>query len=198
MREQHKCTIWAKICPEHRVRSKPYNVYVIVDEKAKTIVEAMCTDCPASEGGCKHAVAYLMWLNRRSEQPECTSVECYWKKPRLARVDENIDKIRARDMGCVKKPLKLPDNKRFLEKVTSEMIKLNLRQELRSVLSRQLLPDSEVRQLGLHQLLIRYCHSVEEFDAENFLSFAVKFINTEQCQLVNEATLGQSCGKLWY
>ena len=58
MREQHKCTIWAKICPEHRVQSKPYNVYVIVYEKAKTIVEAMCTDCAASEGGCKHAVAY--------------------------------------------------------------------------------------------------------------------------------------------
>ncbi|KAL4718156.1 hypothetical protein ACJJTC_003371 [Scirpophaga incertulas] len=29
--------------------------------------------CPASLGGCKHAVAFLMWVHRRSEEPSCTS-----------------------------------------------------------------------------------------------------------------------------
>ncbi|KAJ0173001.1 hypothetical protein K1T71_011177 [Dendrolimus kikuchii] len=30
-------------------------------------------DCAASQGGCKHAVALLMWFHRRSEEPSCTS-----------------------------------------------------------------------------------------------------------------------------
>ncbi|KAJ8720544.1 hypothetical protein PYW08_006009 [Mythimna loreyi] len=39
-----------------------------------------CEDCAASEGGCKHAAALLLWLHRRSEEPPVTSVTCYWKK----------------------------------------------------------------------------------------------------------------------
>lgn len=50
------------------------------------ILSVQCQDCVASQGGCKHAIAFLMWVHRRSEEPSCTSVECYWKKFRLSRV----------------------------------------------------------------------------------------------------------------
>ncbi|GBP91591.1 hypothetical protein EVAR_54560_1 [Eumeta japonica] len=79
-RESNICTVKCRVCPEHKVRSKPYTVTIIVDEKNSVIISSQCHDCAASAGGCKHAVAFLMWLHRRSEEPSCTQVQCYWKK----------------------------------------------------------------------------------------------------------------------
>lgn len=31
-------------------------------------------------GGCKHQMAFIMWLHRRSEEPSPTEVSSYWKK----------------------------------------------------------------------------------------------------------------------
>lgn len=68
------------------MRLRPYEVTLIVNEKEETVTSVKCHDCPSSEGGCKHSVAFLMWLHRRTEAPSCTSVECYWKKSNLAKV----------------------------------------------------------------------------------------------------------------
>lgn len=35
-------------------------------------------------GGCKHRVAFIMWLHRRSEEPSPTEVTSYWKKSVLS------------------------------------------------------------------------------------------------------------------
>lgn len=59
---------------------------VTVDEVKQEIEDAHCLSCAASQGGCKHVAALLKWLNRRTEEPACTSVEAYWVKPKLARV----------------------------------------------------------------------------------------------------------------
>ncbi|KAL0830148.1 hypothetical protein ABMA28_003605 [Loxostege sticticalis] len=48
--------------PEHKVRSKQYTVSVIVNEEEEKIISALCEDCPAAAGGCKHAIAFLFWL----------------------------------------------------------------------------------------------------------------------------------------
>ncbi|GBP81669.1 hypothetical protein EVAR_63156_1 [Eumeta japonica] len=55
---------------------------VSAPEEAVKSIE--CHDCVASQGGCKHAIAFLMWIHRRSEEPSCTSVECYWMKSKLS------------------------------------------------------------------------------------------------------------------
>ncbi|KAK4875831.1 hypothetical protein RN001_012253 [Aquatica leii] len=78
------CTVKCRITPEHRVRSKPYHCSLECDEKEREIMSVLCEDCAASKGGCKHAVAFLMWLHRRSEEPSTTSIKCYWKKSKLA------------------------------------------------------------------------------------------------------------------
>ncbi|GBP39351.1 Septin-1 [Eumeta japonica] len=85
-RESNICTVKCRVCPEHKVRSKPYTVTIIVDEKNSVIISSQCHDCAASAGGCKHAVAFLMWLHRRSEEPSCTQVQCYWKKSELSKI----------------------------------------------------------------------------------------------------------------
>lgn len=40
---------------------------------------------------CKHAVAFLFWLHRRSEEPSVTSQVCYWKKSVLSDVGKNLN-----------------------------------------------------------------------------------------------------------
>lgn len=49
-RESSKCTVKARICPEHRVRSKSYSVTLIVDEEEEKVFSVECHDCAASLG----------------------------------------------------------------------------------------------------------------------------------------------------
>uniref|UniRef100_A0A2H1V6G5 SFRICE_032268 n=1 Tax=Spodoptera frugiperda TaxID=7108 RepID=A0A2H1V6G5_SPOFR len=65
-RESGLCTMKCKICPEHKVRSSSY-VTMVIDEYKCEIVSCQCLDCATSAGGCKHAVAFLMWTHRRTE-----------------------------------------------------------------------------------------------------------------------------------
>lgn len=98
-RERDIYIVKAEICPEQRVRNKNYHETVTLNESEETIISAICKDCVASlgmflylyiylnilkinyiiclEGGCKHAVALLAWIYRKSEEPSPTSIECY-------------------------------------------------------------------------------------------------------------------------
>jgi len=49
-RQQNICIVRAKICPEHKVRSKSYTVTMTIDEEKSEIKEAQCFDCAASSG----------------------------------------------------------------------------------------------------------------------------------------------------
>lgn len=55
-----------KLCPEHKVHGKLYGSTLVID-KDDVIISVQCQDCVASQGGCKHAIALLMWVHRRSE-----------------------------------------------------------------------------------------------------------------------------------
>ena len=199
LRENNKCKVFARICPEHRVRTTPYEVFITVDEKKEKIVESRCLSCAACEGGCKHAVAFLMWVHRRSEEPARTSTVCYWKKAQLAKVDENMATVRAKDMGTrPKNSIVLPDNSDFLNSVKCEFLKRNKKEIIECTLSRQILPVSELRQLSIHQLLIKYCIETREMDAHGFISFASNCITSSQCAKMTEATIAQSLEKFWF
>ncbi|XP_037298685.1 uncharacterized protein LOC119190579 [Manduca sexta] len=84
-RDATLCTVKCKICPEHKIRCPSYSVSLVVEVKEGIVISVQCHNCPASQGGCKHAVAFLMWAHRRSEEPPCTSIECYWKKSKFAK-----------------------------------------------------------------------------------------------------------------
>lgn len=89
-REGPLCTVQCRICPEHRVRAKNYLVCLTLNEVEEDIVNVECKDCAAAAGrqfimvkfikikydlsptgGCKHALAFLMWLRRRNRRT-CT------------------------------------------------------------------------------------------------------------------------------
>ncbi|KAF9816534.1 hypothetical protein SFRURICE_010693 [Spodoptera frugiperda] len=65
-RENKFCTVKCKICPEHKVHAKLYGCTLVVDEEDDIILSVQCQDCVASQGGCKHAIAFLMWVHRRT------------------------------------------------------------------------------------------------------------------------------------
>ncbi|KAB0802565.1 hypothetical protein PPYR_04751 [Photinus pyralis] len=99
-RSQNVCTIKCRLCPEHRVRQKNYSVVVVIDEVEEKILSADCQDCAAGAGGCKHAVAFVMWLHRRSEEPSPTDVESYWRKSKLAGVGTSLKYITVKNFGA--------------------------------------------------------------------------------------------------
>ncbi|XP_026322183.1 uncharacterized protein LOC113231862 [Hyposmocoma kahamanoa] len=125
-RDDEICTVKCKICPEHKVRLKQYTVTVLVDEQEEKVKSALCEDCPAAAGGCKHAVAFLMWLHRRTEEPACTSVECYWKKSNLAKVGSTFKIINAKDMS----------KRKYQDPVSNTSVLIEFMDELQDLLPR--------------------------------------------------------------
>ncbi|CAH2013279.1 unnamed protein product [Acanthoscelides obtectus] len=83
-RERDICFVKARITPEHRVKSKQHHGSFECDEKEEKAAKLEWSGCAAQGGGCKHCGALLMWLHRRSEEPSCTSVKCYWTNARLS------------------------------------------------------------------------------------------------------------------
>nr|XP_026497883.1 uncharacterized protein LOC113402002 [Vanessa tameamea] len=75
-RSGNMCTVRGKICPEDKVHARLYAVTVVVDEEEEAVISVQCNDCVASKGGCKHAIAFLMWIHQ-SEQPSCATDGAY-------------------------------------------------------------------------------------------------------------------------
>lgn len=50
-------------------------------------------------GGCKHSLAFLMYIHRKSEERSPTEVECYWKRPKLSGVGTTLKYITAKSMS---------------------------------------------------------------------------------------------------
>lgn len=98
-RERSVCFVQGRVTPEHRVRSKMYSVLATIDEEQELITSVKCNDCAASEGGCKHAICFIMWLIKRSEEPSVTSVNCYWSRPRLTEAVTKDKFILAKEMN---------------------------------------------------------------------------------------------------
>ncbi|CAH2103319.1 unnamed protein product [Euphydryas editha] len=40
-----------------------------------------------------------MWLHRRSEEPSCTQIECYWKKSKLSKVGTTLKFITSKELA---------------------------------------------------------------------------------------------------
>ncbi|KAG4065951.1 hypothetical protein HA402_002694 [Bradysia odoriphaga] len=79
--------VLAEVTPEHKINTQAYIVSVNIDLRHQKIINAQCKGCVAALGGCKHAIAVVEWLHRRSEEPSPTEEKCYWKKSALATID---------------------------------------------------------------------------------------------------------------
>lgn len=98
-REGNIHTVVCWVAPEHKVTSRGYKVEIVVDSFKSEIVSCKCYECVAALGGCKHQVALLGWMHRRTEEKTPTEKECYWKKSKLSRVGTTVEFILAKELG---------------------------------------------------------------------------------------------------
>jgi len=88
-------------------------------------------------GGCKHAVAVLIWLHRRSSEPSPTEIQCYWRKSVLSSAATSIKCKTAQEISEYKTPLDESnlDNSNFLSKIVKQAEEKQLDSQLNSVSS---------------------------------------------------------------
>ncbi|GBP90822.1 hypothetical protein EVAR_66005_1 [Eumeta japonica] len=68
------------VTPARQKRDAKVAVYETMDERSGVSIHIRNIDEKDGEnGGCKHALALVMWTHRRSEDPTPTEVACYWK-----------------------------------------------------------------------------------------------------------------------
>ena len=188
-RDGKLCTVKCKICPEHKIRAKLYAVTLVVDEEDYAIRSVQCHDCVASQGGCKHAIAFLVWVHRRSEEPSCTSVECYWKKSKLSMVGTSLKYITAKALS--KSSPSLPSNSGVFAKFLEEGRKRNITEcELLKYQSSSCL--SVTASASMHQLVFKY----REESCELFLKKVA--ITGTIIKKIEEETREQHKSSLWF
>lgn len=151
-----------------------------------------------STGGCKHALALLMWTHRRSEDPTPTEVACYWKKSRLSGIGTVIKYIEAEKL--TKKtsttPVEnFPDNSTFLQ----EVVEFAKNQQINSQIG-QLnfdLESKEAYNLSLHRLILDFNQNID-LRVEKFLEFAKTEMTEDVCEEAEQLTKQQSECAVWH
>ncbi|XP_063893189.1 uncharacterized protein LOC135117617 [Helicoverpa armigera] len=188
-RDGNLCVVKSKICPEHKFHGKLYGVTLVVDEVNETVVSVDCHDCVASQGGCKHAVAFLMWVHRRSEEPSVTSVECYWMKSKLSKVGTTIKYMTAKDLSDAKPSL--PSNSVVLDKFIEEGRKRQLHNCELIKFQEDYVPDKVIT-FSMHKLILKY----KEKSCDIFLEKLV--LTDADVKLIEEKTRQQNKSSVWY
>lgn len=183
------CTVKGKICPEHKVHAKLYAVTLVVDEEDESVTLVQCEDCVASKGGCKHSIAFLMWIHRRSEEPPCTAVACYWNKSRLSRVGTSLKYMTAKDLSNGAPGL--PSNSGVFDKFLDSARKRELDNCELIKYHPDYVSDSSLS-LSMHQLVLKY----KEISCETFLQKIV--VSNETIIEIEEETRDQHQNKLWF
>lgn len=177
------------------MRTKPYSVTLIVDEQEDDVLQVTCHDCPASTGGCKHAAAFLMWCHRRSEEPSCTSIQCYWKKSMLSKVGSYL--ITTKEM--IKEKVKT-DEGNSIDTVTSVVEDFLAESKKRKITTCQYLKHEndfvckKTNMLSLHYLMC----SKKSNDCDEFLKQIAHVFNYINIRNAEKETRNQHRSGLWY
>ncbi|XP_063372526.1 uncharacterized protein LOC134660677 [Cydia amplana] len=190
------CDVRAKVVPEQRVTSKYYVVMVHLDEANESIIDTSC-DCAAGAGflgGCKHTVVILHWLQKRSDEPSPTSVQCYWTKPNLKRALERP--VMCKDLAKGEVAERGPKDPRVLKRLREEAMKHGCGKSLLSAYD----PERPTT------IMSKYCifdMMVDFFEKENTPSFNKfkifsKEVMRENKEKIMKETEGQVNSKLWH
>lgn len=188
--QQSHCELKARITPEHKIKAKNYNVSCIINNDEKTVLEAKCHDCPASEGGFKHAVAFLMWLHRRREEPSPTEKICYWKRSVLSAASNTKKFISTTDFGKTKF---LGD---YNDSLVREYIHEAKKRRIENSLMRYHNPQKYSR-LSIHYLAINLKKSELPQNSQNFLKFCKLQMDEKLILDVEKDTRYQCNSMIW-
>ncbi|KAK4885148.1 hypothetical protein RN001_001419 [Aquatica leii] len=190
------CIVRGRVCLEHKLRSKPYSIICKINENNNAIKDIKCLDCVASAGGCKHRIAFLMWLHRRSEEPASTSTICYWKKPVLAQVGSSIKFIKSVDIGRKSKKTLVDVNR--VNDFAEEAFNLVKKQKYTCPISVHICIPTDVETLSLHNLMTAFVASDLEHTADNFIIFCNDSLTNENIASACALSHNQSENSLWF
>lgn len=143
-------------------------------------------------GGCKHAVALLFWLHRRSEEPPTTSTVCYWKKSELSKVGDN-DK----DFEAI---MNITDKTCFDAQDNAVVIDFINNMPTASGTIFGFFRAGALDKLNLHHLSLKYLQDVSTSDrsAEGFIDFCSSMMSEDICTEMETLTRDQSECKEWH
>ncbi|XP_037977958.2 uncharacterized protein LOC119691090 isoform X1 [Plutella xylostella] len=196
-REGNICTVKARITPEHNVRQKCYAVTLSCNEAEETILSVECEDCAAHKGGCKHALAFLAWLHRRSEDPPSTSVDCYWKKSKLSSVGTSLKFIKAKDICNAPKKPKLVSTETSQESFLTVVIKDSKEVgDTDNQLMKYFKEPSNCEKMSIHRLVSSVPKRPE--NAQEFIEFCKLSMDIKACEDAAITTVAQSNCSLWH
>ncbi|KAL4702604.1 hypothetical protein ACJJTC_016080 [Scirpophaga incertulas] len=196
------CTVMARITPEHRVRATAYRCTFVCNEISNKIESVECEGCAASRGGCKHTMALVMWLHRRSEQPACTEIACYWIKPKLSQIGSQLKFIKAKDMGSKKNRFSATStpscldssNTSFLQSVIEKSTELGIDSQIMGYFR----PTEDIQKSSIHYLIRQFIKKDGVKDADSFMSFCKDNMRSQHCNAIEQATRSQADCRLWY
>ncbi|XP_035435718.1 uncharacterized protein LOC118266384 [Spodoptera frugiperda] len=193
-REGNLCVVKARITPEHNVRQKSYAVQAVCDEAEETVISVECLDCAAHLGGCKHAIAFLAWLHRRSEDPPSTSIECYWKKSKLSSVGTSLKFIKAKDI-CKAPKLNPASNSsstgNFLTVVKNNCVSVG---DTNNHLMKFYQSPNNAERLSIHHLIL----ASKATNPVEFVEYCKLVMSTEACEQAELITKDQNDCPLWH
>lgn len=171
------------------MHGKLYGVSLVVDEQEETVKSVECHDCVASQGGCKHAMAFLMWVHRRSEEPSCISIACYWKKSKLSRVGSTLKYITAKELS--KGSPSLPSNTEVFEEFLVEGKRRRLNKcELMKYQNGYVL--DRLQSFSMDNLVLKY----NERSCDTFLGKVI--LSDDNINNVEQETREQHKSRIWY
>ena len=148
-------------------------------------------------GGCKHAFAFLMWLNRRSEEPAPTEVTCYWKKYVLASSVTDRKFISVLEMcgvNCeenIENQSSVDESSPFLLEVISNLKQCQLKTQISPYKIE--LDHRAFYSLSMHQLVFQY-YLVGVKNSLDFLNFAEKKFCVKMLKCKQEFKVSVYCG----
>lgn len=189
------CSVIALVTPEHKIKTQPYKV--IVNERNQKIKSAECKGCIAALGGCKHAIALIGWLHRRSEEPSPTEQICYWKKSVLASVDISKPYNSDTEESSTYSDSDEGQSDGFISGFAAESKKLNVKDchfLLHYNFSKFSLP---LLKISLHHSLIDYSLCNVTHSANDFLSFCERRMRPSVLREILTETKGQHKSALW-
>lgn len=209
-RERDIITVLAAVSPQQNVTSPSYLTEVVFDIKKNSILSASCDEsgCEAASGGCKHGIALISWLHRRTEEPAPTEVACYWKKSELSRVGSTIKYIEANKIVPFQKK-RAQDSSLVLRKVTpaGSFLKEVMEHISTKVTNNVRMPEiyRHFRSendwwtcLDLHQLSTDFKSSSRSSSVEEFVAFMSDKMSENACHQAAAKTLTQANDNIWH
>ena len=196
-RSEQLCTVKCQMTPEHKLHSKAYEVNVLVDEKESRILAADCVGCAAGRGTCKHAVAFVAWLHRRTEEPASTETTCYWRKSRLSKVGTTVKSVPVTE--CRRKRRRTGGESDahcgFLADVLRRASGLNIDAPL---FYHSGVADDGLCSIYVDQMVYPLLENDAELSGDNILSQMRQALTDDLCAKAEQATRSQAESRIWH